>query len=293
MRGKLEQEWWAGPDLNRRPPPRKGFVRRVERPEIEDYRTHLLVKKRLSSRTIQDSVQAAERLLKQSNYTVSANTLEAYMSSYIDGSPSTYNGQLVRLRRFMDYLDLGELIEDYVAAPVPITYSELPTTAQVRKGFEAQRTPERRAYFIFTATTGLRRGEILGLEREKVSPRTRCVIPEHYTPTKRSGITFYSEEAEPYVNPYIEGRPGDLFTLSDRENRKVWDHASRAAGFRITPQVLRSWQSTELGELGVPDRFVDIFQGRAPRTTLAKHYTSAGIARLKRIYDKAELRILG
>jgi len=266
--------------------------RKVERPELKDFASYLLVKKRLSPRTVQDSVQAAKRLLKQSNYVVSADTLEEYLKDYVDGSPSTYNGQLVRLRRFMDYLDMSELIEEYTAAPVPLTYNELPTTRQVARGFRAQRTPERKAYYIFTATTGLRRGEILDLERNKVDTRLRSVIPEHYTPTKRSGITFYSEEAEPYVRPYIEGCPGDLFTLSDRENRKVWNDASKAAKFRITPQVLRSWQSTELGTLGVPDRFVDIFQGRAPRTTLAKHYTGAGIARLKRIYDGADLRIL-
>lgn len=29
----------------------------------------------------------------------------------------------------------------------------------------------------------------------------------------------------------------------------------------------------------MPDRYVDIFQGRVPRTTLAKHYTGSGRAR--------------
>ena len=61
---------------------------------------------------------------------------------------------------------------------------------------------------------------------------------------------------------------------------------------RITPQVLRIWFSTEMGELGVPDRYVDIFQGRAPRSVLAKHYTGKGLERLKRIYDKAGLKVL-
>ena len=53
--------------------------------------------------------------------------------------------------------------------------------------------------------------------------------------------------------------------------RHLWDKASKAAGFRITPQVLRVWFATEMGELGVPDRYVDVFQGRAPRSVLAKH----------------------
>lgn len=44
-----------------------------------------------------------------------------------------------------------------------------------------------------------------------------------------------------------------------------------------------------LGESQVPDRYVDIFQGRAPRTVLAKHYTGKGLTRLKHIYKKADL----
>jgi intergrase/recombinase len=48
----------------------------------------------------------------------------------------------------------------------------------------------------------------------------------------------------------------------------------------------------EMGEQGIPDRFVDIFQGRAPRSVLAKHYTAKGIEMLKRIYEGADLNIL-
>lgn len=54
---------------------------------------------------------------------------------------------------------------------------------------------------------------------------------------------------------------------------------------------MRKWHLTELGELMVPDRFVDIFQGRAPRSVLAKHYTGKGLERLKRIYEKAALAV--
>ena len=46
-----------------------------------------------------------------------------------------------------------------------------------------------------------------------------------------------------------------------------------------------------MGELGVPDRVIDVCQERAPRTVLAKHYTGKGLLRLKRIYDKANLAV--
>ena len=71
----------------------------------------------------------------------------------------------------------------------------------------------------------------------------------------------------------------------------MWSLASKAAKIKISPQILRVWFSMEMGEQGIPDRFVDIFQGRAPRSVLAKHYTAKGIERLKKIYDKADLRL--
>jgi len=47
-----------------------------------------------------------------------------------------------------------------------------------------------------------------------------------------------------------------------------------------------------MDELGVADRFIDIFQGRAPRNVLAKHYTPQGTRLLREIYDKADLKIM-
>ena len=83
-----------------------------------------------------------------------------------------------------------------------------------------------------------------------------------------------------------------LFPIGSSKFRKIWDKASDFQNFRITPQILRKWNATELAELGVPDRYVDIFQGRAPKTVLAKFYTGKDLIRLKRIYDKANLTVL-
>jgi len=41
-----------------------------------------------------------------------------------------------------------------------------------------------------------------------------------------------------------------------------------------------------------PDRYIDIFQGRAPKNVLAKHYNPHGIRMLKEIYEKANRKIL-
>jgi len=47
-----------------------------------------------------------------------------------------------------------------------------------------------------------------------------------------------------------------------------------------------------IGRKRLKSRFVDIFQGRAPRGVLAKHYTPQGIRLLREIYDKANLKVL-
>ena len=47
-----------------------------------------------------------------------------------------------------------------------------------------------------------------------------------------------------------------------------------------------------MDELGVADRFIDIFQGRAPRSVLAKHNTGKRLQRSKRVYEKPNLKVL-
>ncbi len=48
----------------------------------------------------------------------------------------------------------------------------------------------------------------------------------------------------------------------------MWKKVSKKTGAKITSQILGKWHSTMLGELGVPDRHVDVFQGRAPKSVL-------------------------
>jgi intergrase/recombinase len=47
-----------------------------------------------------------------------------------------------------------------------------------------------------------------------------------------------------------------------------------------------------MGRLGVPDRYVDAFCGRAPISVLARHYTDFSPEKLKGVYEKANLTIL-
>ena len=73
---------------------------------------------------------------------------------------------------------------------------------------------------------------------------------------------------------------------------KAWNKARKKTEVHLKPKDLRDFFSQEMGKALIPDRFIDIFQGRSPRSVLAKHYTPQGLRLLREIYDKANLTVL-
>ena len=51
-------------------------------------------------------------------------------------------------------------------------------------------------------------------------------------------------------------------------------------------------KAKEMGNLNVPDRYIDAFCGRTPKTVLARHYSDYSWRKQKERYDKAGLRVL-
>ena len=271
---------------------------RLNSETLTEFAEFMNVNMRLVPRTVRETVENTTRFLAGSNYTVSYESVAEYLKLYLGKAPKTYNSQITSLRRFIrDFLRRPELMESFKMSPVDSmgNNTKLPSRTQLKRGFQALSNVQAKAVYLFTASTGLRRGEIQDLTKDKVDFKLRSVVPRHFTRVKRSGITFYNEETETWLKQYLsERRDGGskLFVLSDRKWRRILKTASKAAGVKIGPQILRVWFATEMGELGLPDRFVDIFHGRAPRSVLARHYTAKGLETLKRIYDHAGLKVL-
>lgn len=153
---------------------------------------------------------------------------------------------------------------------------------------------------LFLATSGLRRGEVLSLKKSDVNRSLRCIMPGcHSGVTKHSGITFCNEEAEFCLQEYEENQ-----TKNEKESDRLlpvryerffyaWKRAREKSGIELKPKDMRDFFSQEMGKAFVPDRYIDIFQGRVPKNVLAKHYNPHGIRMLKEIYDKANLKVLG
>ena len=84
-----------------------------------------------------------------------------------------------------------------------------------------------------------------------------------------------------------------IFPTLRRQAAKIFRQTSDRAGIKVTAQMLRDRFCNEMGLLGVSDRHIDAFCGRVPKSVLARHYTDFSPEKLKQIYDKAGLKVLG
>ncbi len=264
---------------------------------IEAYEEWAFLHLGLKERTVKGHVTVLNKLLAFTRGRITPEKVAQFYARYRDAPAGTLHNVGKALRRFFrDYLqreDLLSMVRFRWPTPPP-RFKEYPSTEAIRAGFAALKTDVERALYLFTATTGLRWGEVLSLTPDKIRWGHRAVIPEMYRASKRTGITFYNEETEAWLLHYLPHRSeGDerLFQISAKASRKMWYRASKVAGEKISPQRLRIWFGMELRKRGVPDSFVNIFHGRAPRSVLEQYYTPAGLEELKEVYDRASLRI--
>jgi integrase len=150
-----------------------------------------------------------------------------------------------------------------------------------------------KALFMFYATTGLRRDEILSLKPVDIDFRKRIITPDnHKGQTKKSWVSFYNDEAETVLKRYLatkkDSRSLRLFPMQRDEVVELWESAREKTGIDITPQKLRQWFCSEMLRLGVSEIYVDAFCGRVPKSVFARHYTDYNSEKLKEIYGKAD-----
>ena len=197
---------------------------------------------------------------------------------------------------FRDYLGKPELIMSFkFIKTLPKLVLNLPSQGDLRVAYEAFETVRDKTMFLLYASSGLRRQELLDLTFDAIDFEKRMLVPGHSSRTKTSYISFYNEEAEKVFKQYVETLPSKKqkpFPLTWNAYFKAERKVRKETGVDVSPQTLRQWFCNEMGRLSVPDRFIDAFCGRVPRSILARHYTDYSPERLKRIYDKANLKVL-
>jgi len=229
----------------------------------------------------------------------STEAIREYLGTLKEKSASTRANVIKSLRRFFrDFLGQGELVASFKLPRSEFKPNMVPTREQIRQFYNALKTPADKALFLLYATTGLRRSEVASLTVGDIDLDRRIVLPNiESTTTKRRWASCFNQETEQALREYLNGHALDpsakLFSGNGDTLTERFKRASEASGIKITPQVLREWFACEMGALNVPDRFVDAFCGRVPRSVLARHYTDYSPERLKAIYDRAGLKVLG
>ena len=114
--------------------------------------------------------------------------------------------------------------------------------AQLKQGFSSLHDDKEKAIFMFYKDSGLKRSELLQLQKDDIDGSLRSVKSKPNTRTKRAGITFYTEETETFLNNYLNSRKDNkskLFRMDMNAFYKMRVRISERAGMKITPQVLR------------------------------------------------------
>jgi integrase len=267
--------------------------------DLKDFKLFCLAKLNLSRETAKHYVRRVRAFLENRNKITERDiqlyiyeAKQKYVPDYVSNIISAFKAY------FRDYKGL-KWMDGYKHPSGPLKIKEEIETDKVKRFIEAIDDISVKCFALFLATSGLRKSEVWNLRKSDIDRELRAIIPNrHSGKTKHSGISFYNEEAEKaliefekVMNPW-QRKSEKLLPIGKPRIFQAWKKAKEKTGIHLRPKDLRDFFSQEMGKALIPDRFIDIFQGRAPKNVLAKHYTPQGIRMLKEIYDKANLKIL-
>jgi integrase/recombinase XerD len=291
--------WWAGPDSNRRPSARQAPGIPTEE-LLTKFREFLKVDLRRSDKTAYEHTYYVKRFLNSLPKPVESATAEdvrQYLKS-LKISSTQYKNILMALKIFFrDFLKMPEVIASFKFPHQTFKPKQIASKEQLQQFYHCLEKPKEKALFMLYATTGLRRDEILSLKPEDIDFNKRMITPNnHNGETKKSWVSFYTEEAEQALRRYLDSkkhsRSERLFPMQRDEVVELWKSAREKTSTDITPQKLRQWFCSEMLRLGVSETYVDALCGRVPKSVLARHYTDFSPEKLRDIYRKAELGLL-
>jgi len=142
---------------------------------------------------------------------------------------------------------------------------------------------EFKLYAATLAVSGLRPGEALLLTPNAIRWNLRAVILGKFTRSKRTGATFLTPEVADALRALGKRPDEPFFSYYPRSYSRAFSRVND-----IRPKDLRVWFAAKCLENGVPETYVDIFQGRATKSVLKRHYTPRGLGTLQRYYRRVE-----
>jgi integrase len=263
---------------------------------LDQFLEYCRVDLRQGPRTVERHKYVIKRLLAQ-NPNPTTQDIRSFLGRI--ENPSTYNNYLKSLRVFYrDFKRQPGLVWSFRFARDQGLLPRLYSKKDLQAFYAALEGHKERAIFLMYASSGRRMGEVLDLLVDQVDLETRAILPNKMSATKRTWYSFFNEECLEELKAYLKEERRDtrrsnrLFPLSKPNLYALFRIAQHKTGLKITPQSLRFWFANEMARLSVSDRFINTFQGRVPRSVLARHYTDYSLENLKAVYDKAGLKVL-
>ncbi len=273
------------------------YCKSIDFTVIDDFRDFCVIEKRLAPDSARHYSSSVIRLLaysKKRHSDICIKDIRQYLSLYKNNW--SYANQLKGLKIFFKGYLKNPIMDDFEFPKRQFNFNHyMPSKKDICTFFDALEKTEDKALFLFFASSGLRRNEVLDLKINDVDLEREVCYPNHQSPTKNAHYGFFNKETTPYLRKWISEkglRSFRIFPLSSTRRYMPFKEARIETGLEITPKVLRFWFANEMARLGVPDRFIDAFQGRIPRSVLARHYTDYSLDSLKTMYDKANLKII-
>ena len=214
-------------------------------------------------------------------------------------SISRYSNILKVLKHYTRFIGRPELASNYIFPRSNIVPKKIWSKDELRIFYDTIPTLRMKAFFLTAASSGLRRGELLSLTMDNIDWSKQMIIPRNHTgPSKKSWISFFNNETEKALRLHLDKRnkrgpkSNKIFPFNSNAFKYEWGNARVKSNIQLKVKDLRDFFCQEMGELSVPDRFIDAFCGRTPKSILARHYSDYSPERLKRIYDQAGLKVL-
>jgi len=269
--------------------------------DLNDFKRFLKIDLALSRLTITAHVSKMNNFfshVKKPIDSITKDDVRSYLEVIREKYQSnTYCCFIKALRRFFrDYLNKPELCSfKFPTIPFKPKMIEFDKTDLVRF-YEAIDHNVVKMMFLGYCVSGLRRNDLMYLMKSELNRDNRMIIKNNDSLTKHKWITFYNDELainlDNYLDSRIDSNPRVFVAAEYRTFEKYWDIAQDKAKLSITPKDLRDFFCVEMTNLGVPDRYIDAYCGRIPKSILGRNYTDYSPKTLKAIYEKAGLKIL-
>ena len=210
-----------------------------------------------SEATVKQHTRYIKRLLNRTDNKpreVGEEDIIEYLESEKPMSRSKHQNVVSALRVFFREYVETDVAENFKIPSVGPTPTKVPSKDELQTFYKHLEGIRFRAMFLVYATSGLRSGEVLGLEMEDVDLDRRMLTPKSRSDTKRTWVSFYNEEAEKELQKFLpERKDGDdrLFQINKNQLNQGFGRASKASGIKITAPKLRKWFASEMATLGV------------------------------------------